>query len=97
MGYSKLVTRLVSVVLVVVLIIPVQLFAANICDPVTGTNCAGVNSSATGGGVHTTEYDLRNQATGQKATYSAATTALTATAAGTETGSYCAETRNARS
>lgn len=84
MGSTKLITRLVSVIVSLALLCSsVPLYAANICDPVTGTNCAGVNSTATGGGIHTSEYDLRNQFTGQKATYLAATTGLTATAAGT--------------
>jgi hypothetical protein len=83
MGSLKLITPLVSGLILWALVFPFQLFAANICDPVTGANCAGVNSTATGGGIHTSEYDIRSQFTGQKRTYSAATTALTATAAGT--------------
>lgn len=85
MENSRLSTRLVSWALAIAVglwSVPLS-FAANICDPVTGANCAGVNSTATGGGIHTTEYDLRSQASGQKVTYTAATTALTATAAGT--------------
>lgn len=58
-------------------------YAANVCDPVTGTNCVEVNAAANGGGAHVSEYDLRDQFTGQKRTYSAGTTTLTATAAGT--------------
>lgn len=81
----KLITRLGSFIIActVVMGLGVPIQAATICDPSTGANCAGVNSTATGGGVHTTEYDLRAQFTGQKRTYSASTTALTATAAGT--------------
>jgi hypothetical protein len=82
MDCLKLITRLVSAV-VLVCSIPLVSLAANVCDPTTGTNCVGVNSTATGGGAHISEYDLRNQFTGQKRTYSAATTAKTATAAGT--------------
>lgn len=85
MGSLKLIIRLVSYVIYLVMglgSIPVVL-AANVCDPVTGANCAGVNSTATGGGLHTSEYDIRSQFTGQKRSYSASTTALTTTAAGT--------------
>lgn len=85
MESSKWSMRLVSYVICAVMVlgsVPAVL-AANICDPTTGTNCAGVNSTATGGGLHTSDYDLRGQFSGQKITYSASTTALTATAAGT--------------
>lgn len=81
MGNLKSIIRLVSIIGILLWSIPSN--AANICDPVTSTNCVEVNSAATGGGAHTSEYDLRDQFTGQKITYSASTTALTATAAGT--------------
>lgn len=82
MGSLRLITRLASMLFAAILAVPVT-YAANVCDPVTGTNCVEVNAAANGGGAHTSEYDLRDQFTGQKRTYTATTAASFTAANGT--------------
>lgn len=72
---------LIGIVLFVCSVVSVE--AANLCDPVNVGNCATVNTSATGGGIHITPYNLDSNRLGyfgQRATYRASVDALTNTA-----------------
>ena len=69
MGYSKLIIRLASVLLCLSFALPA--FAANVCDPTTGTQCAKVDSS---GNLYTVDGKS------SVATYNASSSGLVTTA-----------------
>jgi hypothetical protein len=68
--------KLISIILVNMLMGSVS-YAANLCDPIYVIDCSTVNSSATGGGIHTSEYGVGGTYittgiySGQKITYTA--------------------------
>lgn len=74
MGSSKLPTRLISLALCLALALTwLPAWAANVCDPVTGTNCVEVEAASAGGSAHVAPFDRQDQYHGVKPTYRAGT------------------------
>lgn len=63
-------------VLVIGVLWAIPSYGANACDVNSPGNCAGVNSSATGGGIHGSGYAITGFSEGQKNTFTLSSTAL---------------------